>query len=259
MDQLTDTLLFLGTAGARVMVTNQILASGGNWLNLGGSEVLLDPGPGCLVQALKRGLNPRKLKAIILSHKHLDHSSDINIIIEAMTEGGIKRRGILFAPADALENDPVILSYLRSYPQHIEILSEGKSYSIDDVSFETPVRHKHSVETYGFIFHTPRHIFSWITDSRYFDELSRYYHGELLVLNVVRLEPGGPYDHLSLSDAKRIITEVKPKGAILTHFGMTMWRAKPWELAKRLSEEAGISVIAARDGMKFDLGQLETN
>jgi len=38
---------------------------------------------------------------------------------------------------------------------------------------------------------------------------------------------------------------------------MTMWRAKPWELAKKLTEETGISVIAARDGLKFDLAQLE--
>jgi ribonuclease BN (tRNA processing enzyme) len=256
MDQVTDTVLFLGTAGARVMVTNQILASGGSWLNLGGSEILLDPGPGCLVHAVKRKLNPAKLKAIILSHKHLDHSADINIMIEAMTEGGMKRRGVVFAPADALEEDPVIFSYLRNYPQHIETLAEGKSYIIDDISFETPLRHQHSVETYGLVFRTPRHTFSWITDSKYFDKLSSYYRGELLIINVVRLELGGPYEHLSIPDARRIIEEVRPKGVILTHFGMTMWRAKPWEVAKRLSEETGISVIAARDGMKFDLGHL---
>jgi hypothetical protein len=51
---------------------------------------------------------------------------------------------------------------------------------------------------------------------------------------------------------------MKPKAAILTHFGMTMWRAKPWELAERLSEETGIKVIAARDGMKFNLAESET-
>jgi hypothetical protein len=38
---------------------------------------------------------------------------------------------------------------------------------------------------------------------------------------------------------------------------MTMWRAKPWEVAKRLSEETGIRVIAARDGMRFDLAELD--
>jgi hypothetical protein len=45
-----DTITFLGTAGARIMVANQILASGGLWLSLSGTEILLDPGPGCIVQ-----------------------------------------------------------------------------------------------------------------------------------------------------------------------------------------------------------------
>ena len=64
-------------------------------------------------------------------------------------------------------------------------------------------------------------------------------------------------DHLSLPEAKSIIEGLRPRVAILTHFGMTMWRAKPWELAKKLTEETGISVIAARDGLKFDLAELE--
>jgi hypothetical protein len=37
---------------------------------------------------------------------------------------------------------------------------------------------------------------------------------------------------------------------------MTMWRAKRWELAEKLTEETGITVISARDGMKFDLAEL---
>jgi phosphoribosyl 1,2-cyclic phosphodiesterase len=65
-------------------------------------------------------------------------------------------------------------------------------------------------------------------------------------------------DHLSLPEAKQVIARMKPKATILTHFGMTMWRAKPWELAERLSEETGIKVIAARDGMKFNLAESET-
>jgi ribonuclease BN (tRNA processing enzyme) len=252
-----EVITFLGTAGARVMVANQILASGGIWLNLNDTEILLDPGPGCLVQATKRKLRANKLKAILLSHKHLDHSVDINVMIEAMTDGGFRRRGVVFAPTDALEDDPVILRYLRRFPEEIVILAEGRSYKVGDVSFETPIRHQHGVETYGFIFKTPQHTFSYIPDTRYFDELGERYRGDLLIINVVRLEPGGPYDHLSVPDAQRIIDEIKPKVAILTHFGMTMWRAKPWELAERLSKETGVRVIAARDGMKFDLAQLD--
>jgi len=256
MDELTDTITFLGTAGARFVVTKQLLASGGAWLNLGGTEILLDPGPGSLVQATKRKLDPSKLEAIILSHKHLDHSVDINIMIEAMTEGGRRKRGVVFAPSDALDREAVILPYLRDFPERITVLSGGGSYSVDSISFETPVRQSHAVEAYGLVFKTPRHTFSWITDTRYFDGLPGYYSAELLVINVVLLEPRPEVGHLSIPEARLIIEEARPKAAILTHFGMSVWRARPWELARQLSEQTGIPVIAARDGMKFDLARL---
>jgi ribonuclease BN (tRNA processing enzyme) len=257
VEDSSDIITFLGTAGARFVVTKQFLASGGAWLNFGGTEILLDPGPGCLVHSVKRKLDASKLKAIILSHKHLDHSGDINIMIEAMTEGGWKQRGVVFAPSSALNKDAVIFPYLRNYPEKIEILSEGGSYSVEGISFETPVRHRHPVETYGFVFRTPRHTISWITDTKYFDKLSSYYRAELLVINVVMMESRDVIDHLSIPEAKQIIEEVKPKAAILTHFGMSVWRSKPWELVEKLTEDTGVKVIAARDGMRFDLAKLE--
>lgn len=255
---LGDTITFLGTAGARIMVTTQTLASGGLWLSLNGTEILLDPGPGCIVQSIKRKFRATKLSAIILSHRHLDHSADVNIMIEAMTQGGLKQRGWLFAPADALETEPVIFSYLKGYLEGIEVLEKGKSYSVGDISFTTPIQHIHPVETYGMVFRTTNHTFSYIADSRYFDGLCHSYGSELLIINVVMLEANRPFDHLSVPDAEHIIMELKPKVAILTHFGMTMWRAKPWEIAQRLSQQTGVRVLAARDGMRFDLSQLDT-
>jgi len=252
-----DTITFLGTAGARFVVTKQLLASGGLWLSLGGIEILVDPGPGCIVQSTKRKLRAEKLSAIILSHRHLDHSADTNIMVEAMTQGGFKQRGWLFAPTDALESEPVIFSYLKNSLDGIEVLQEGKSYQIGNISFTTPIRHIHPVETYGMIFTTAEHTFSYITDSRYFDGLCQSYASELLIINVVLLEVRQQIDHLSVADAKHIITELKPKVAILTHFGMGMWQAKAWEIAQRLSQETGDRVLAARDGMKFELSQLD--
>lgn len=256
MQQSDYGITFLGTAGARIMVASQILASGGLWFDFGGTEILLDPGPGTIVQTARRKLKATKLKAIILSHKHLDHSGDVNVMIEAMTEGGFRPGGVLFAPRDALDNDPVVLHYVRPFLERIEILQEGGSYHVDGVSFHTPLRHRHPVETYGIVFNAGNHTISCLVDTRYFDELCQHYKADLLILNVVRLEPGGPFDHLSVPDASEIIKNLKPKVAILNHFGMTMWRAKPWEVAQRLSEETGVCVIAARDGMRFDLAEL---
>ena len=253
-----NTITFLGTGGARIMVASQILASGGLWLNLNGTEILIDPGPGCIVQSTKRKLKAYRLSGIILSHRHLDHSADANIMVEAMTQGGFKPRGRLFAPADALGSEPVIFSYLKDYLDGVETLEEGKSYSLGNVSFATPIRHIHPVETYGMVFRTAEHTISYIADTRYFDGLCQSYGGELLIMNVVFLEPL-PIDHLSVPDAKRIITELKPKTAIITHFSMKTWQSRPWEIAERLSQETGVRVIAARDGMRFDLAQLDNS
>jgi len=260
----TDTITFLGTGGARFMIISQLLASGGIWMNLNGTEILVDPGPGCIVQSTKRKLKAEKLSAIILSHRHLDHSADVNIMVEAMTQGGHKRHGRFFAPSDALDNEPVIFSYLKDYLEGVEILQEGKSYSAGNISFTTPVRHIHRVETYGMVFKTAKYTFSYIADTRYFDELCQHYGGELLIINLVFRDPRPPddnpltpTDHLAIPDAEKLITEIKPKVAILTHFGMGMWRAKPWQIAEQLTEKTGTKVIAARDGMKFDLSKLD--
>lgn len=257
MSESSDTITFLGTAGARVMVANQIVASGGLWFHLGGTEILLDPGPGTLVQATKRKLKATKLEAIILSHRHLDHAADANVMIEAMTDGGLRKRGVLFAPRDALDEDPVVLRYLRPYLGHIEVVKEGGSYSVGGIFFRAPVSHHHPVETYGLVFNGGRHTISCLVDTRYFDELCQHYKADLLIVNVVRFEPGGPFEHLSAPEAGEIIKNLQPKVAILNHFGMTMWQARPWEVAKRLAEETGVRVIAARDGMRFDLSELD--
>ncbi len=269
-NQPTNTVTFLGTGGARFMIISQLLASGGIWLDLSDTKVLLDPGPGCIVQATKRKLKTEQLSAIIVSHRHLDHAADVSIMVEAMTQGGLRPHGRLFAPADALGNEPVIFSYLKSYLEGIELLQAGKSYSVGNISFTTPVRHVHPVETYGMVFKAGKYTLSYISDTRYFDCLTHNYGGELLIINVVFLQPrlpsqagkvddysNLPVDHLSVPDAELIIKELKPKVAILTHFGMSIWRAKPWEIAAQLSEKTGIRVLAARDGMKFDLTKLE--
>jgi ribonuclease BN (tRNA processing enzyme) len=252
-----NTITFLGTAGARFMVSRQLAASGGMWFNLGGTEVLIDPGPGSIVQSTKRKLRGDKLSAIILSHRHLDHSADVNVMVEAMTNGGFTRKGWLFAPSDCLSNEPVVFSYLRGFMEGIRILEAGGKYSVGNISFTCPVRHIHPVETYGMVFEAAGHRFSYVADTRYFEGLASAYAAEMLIINVVFLEPPVRADHLTIPDVARLVAAAKPKVAILNHFGMHVWQAHPWELAEKLTRETGVRVIAARDGMKFDLARLE--
>jgi ribonuclease BN (tRNA processing enzyme) len=249
---MSDQIIFLGTGGARVLVFKQLLASGGLWIEMGDTRVHLDPGPGALVQATKRKLDPTKLDAVVLSHRHLDHSADVNVMIEAMTTGGFNRRGLVFAPKDAYEDDPVILRYLRSYVRETHVIEEGGEYEVGDIRFRAPVRHDHPGEVYGLVFESPAYRWSYIADTRYFPELADHYRADVIIMHTVRLEESEIY-HLSIPDAKRLIEAIRPQKAVITHFGMTIWRAKPWLVAERLSQETGIEVVAARDGMKLPL------
>lgn len=252
-----NTIKFLGTAGARFVVMKQLRASGGIWLTLDDTHVLIDPGPGALLRCLssRPKLDPQDLEGIILTHRHLDHSNDINIMIEAMTNGGFKRKGVVFAPKDALEGDPVILRYVREQVDHIEILRENGNYQIGNIGFDTPKQLKHGVETYGLNIKGKHGAISLITDTDYFPSLASFFTGDLLIINVVMFEDRSTIEHLSIHEAELIINENKPRLAILTHFGMGMVKAKPWEIADQLSKKLGVHVIAARDGMQIDIDQ----
>ncbi len=257
-----DFLKFLGTAGARFVVSRQLRASGGLWLSAGGEEVLIDPGPGALVRCLssRPKLDPFTLNGVILTHRHLDHSNDINVIIEAMTNGGRNRKGFLYAPRDAFDSpDPVVQIYARAFLEKIEYLEEGKTIHRPSFTLDTPVRHQHPVETYGLRFFLPYGNISLITDTAFFPALLDHYRGsDILILNVVIFQDhvDNKIYHLNFKKAVEIIEGIGPKAAVLTHFGMTMLQQKPYLLAQDLQEKLGIKVIAASDGLTLPLERL---
>jgi phosphoribosyl 1,2-cyclic phosphodiesterase len=247
-------LTFMGTAGARFMVAKQLAASGGLYLESGATRLAMDPGPGAVVQYAKRKVDLARLDGILVSHRHLDHCGDVNVLIEAMTEGGFRPRGTVFCPGDALDEDPVILQYLRHFPDELIRLQPKSSYTLKEISFHTTPRHIHGVETYGFRFGDPASpSLGWVTDSKYYDGIAEDHRAEVMLIHTVLTQSRPELPHLGLDDAERIIREAQPRLAIITHFGMTVWRAHPWEVAAQMAERTGVEVKAARDGMSLEI------
>jgi phosphoribosyl 1,2-cyclic phosphodiesterase len=240
----------MGTAGARFMVAKQLAASGGIYLEEGGTRLACDPGPGAIVQYAKRKVDLARLDGILVSHRHLDHCGDVNVMIEAMTEGGFRPRGTLYCPSDALDDDPVVLRYLRSFPHEVVRLEGATDYRLKEIQFTTTRRHPHGVETYGFRFGDR---LGWLTDSDWYEEIAEDHKAEVMILHTVLLDARPDLPHLSIPEAARVIAEAKPRLAIITHFGMGVWRAHPWEIAEQMTQATGIEVKAARDGMAIEV------
>lgn len=256
---MARSILFLGTGGARFVVARQLRASGGMRMTFGSTQIHVDPGPGALVRTLSHvpPCNPRELDAIALSHKHLDHSGDVNALIEAMTSGGFRRRGALLAPPDAIDDEHVVLPYARRFVERIEELAPSAGpYRVGEVDIFTSRRHAHAVQTYGLHFVHAGLRVAYLPCGRYFDGLSADYaahHPDVLIVNVLRFADQMNVDHLTWQDARRVVAEVRPKVAVFQHFGTKMLEADPPRLAERLEDELGLRAIAAYDGFTLDV------
>jgi ribonuclease BN (tRNA processing enzyme) len=254
--EMEGFIKFFGTGGARFVASRQLRATGGLWLKYKETNLYIDPGPGAIVKIREsqERFEPSDLAGIILTHKHMDHSNDVNILIESMAEGGFKKRGTLFAPEDAVGEDPVVHRFVRNYLDDIVLFKEKGRYSIKDIFFSTPVRHRHPVETFGLVFHLNVTI-GLIADTRFFDKLPDYYKVDYLIINVLRSQPIENHEiieHLAVNDVRAIVNRVRPKTAILTHFGFKMIQEGPDQIARRLSDETDVNVVAAQDGMKWE-------
>lgn len=241
-----------------MVVLNQMRHSGGFWLRLGDVNVLQDPGPGCLVMVHRQRLKPGSLDAIVLSHRHIDHSNDINVMTEAMTHGGFEHRGRLIVPADCLDRDPVVLQYVRPFTEITEI-REGLEIELGGIRIEFPIKNMHPAETYGAIYKFGSKRLGYIPDTEYFPGLAEAYKGvDFLIINVVRMTTDRKIRHLNINEAAELINAIRPKKAVLTHFGLQVLKAMPDVQAKRISERTGVEVIAAYDGLRVDLEEKES-
>lgn len=77
------------------MVARQLRSSAGTFIKCNGKSIILDPGLGTLVKCAKSKpkIDVTKIDTIFLTHSHIDHSNDVKVVIDAMTDGGLKKEG----------------------------------------------------------------------------------------------------------------------------------------------------------------------
>ena len=236
-----------------MVMSSQVLSTGGFILEMNNTLLSIDPGPGAIVHAARLGFDLESLEGVLLSHRHLDHCGDANVMVEAMTHGGFNKSGLVFAPGQALYEDPVVLRYLWRYVAGLRTIEGNKEYMCGKVPFRTSMAHRHgNTETYGFLFQGQGYTLGYLPDTRYFPELSSFYNCDICIISTLLLQRG-KVDHLAVPDVIALLREMSPSTTILTHFGMTIWKTGVDKVADRIAQETGRPVIAAKDGMRLNL------
>lgn len=253
-------IIFLGTGGGRFVTITQKRRTAGIRIIGDSLNLHLDPGPGALVHSIEESLSPQRVRAVLVSHCHPDHYTDAEIFIEAMTHGMTRKQGLLAAPRSVLEGSNACETSISKYHQRmVEQKIEaapGLSFQAAGVSISaTEARHTDPAAV-GFRFKTQFGEFAYTSDTEYFEGIGKYYRDLRLLALCVMRPSGRPWQgHMSTDDAIKILAEVQPRQAVITHLGMRMLLQGPEEQAKLIQHETGVSTIAARDGMVVDFGE----
>ncbi len=251
---MSSQIIFLGTSGDASVTSRQLRASAGIVLQVDDFQFHLDPGPGSLNKAREFGVNLRANTAVLVSHAHMNHCNDLNAVIDAMTLSGLDKKGVLIANKTTIQGSENYHPFLTRFHQELLektiVLEKNQKVAVELVEIHALSADHTDPYTIGFKLFCPRFTLSYTSDTKYNKTLVDEMHGsDILILNVSY--PGNKSQNLNLDteSAIKIIEKVKPRLAVITHFGLDMLKADPIIEAREIQKQTGIQTIAAKDGL----------
>jgi len=234
--------------------------------------VWIDPGPDCLEAISRVDIDPRHINAILVSHAHVDHTSNCLAAVELITGGTeIRSEKQMFGNQTSMEGDQWSPKIIGAYHAK-KVLKEARTLQVgDNVSFQDievtaiPCHHRESdiadcSLNWRFRLLLPeRTIDICLVDGNLFvpdslggpsdelfsDVVSACKGAEAIIANVsnhVRMQ-SSRQNYLSTKGTLTLLRLTRPAAAVLTHFGIEM--SNPSAREKALLNEAGFSDLVA--------------
>ena len=180
-----------------------------------GSRLLIDCGPDFRMQMLKMPFG--KIDAVLLSHKHYDHTGGLDDLRPFCRRGDIP----VYADADTAAHVKSVLPYCFSeykYPgiPNLELceIKGGEEFHVGEFSIQ-PIRLFHGrLPILGYRIGN----FAYVTDMSTIvpEELEKLKGVDTLVINALRFsKPHG--SHQTVLEAYKVIEQIKPRVTYLTH------------------------------------------
>ena len=258
MRDIAERIVFLGTGGGRMVTFTQVRATGGIYCELSGIRFVIDPGPGALAHL--RRLKLKDPMGVLLSHAHVDHYTDVNVILDGISEKYGK--GFLIAEKHCLNGENMCVQrYIQERTAYVFGVEPNDEVSIPNTSVSIrAIPTRHNFPCVGFRISAEKATLCYSSDGFYYEGMETYFEGcDVAIFNVMVPYNSAPKElkHMSTDDVINILNKLKekPKLAVLHHFSFWMLRNNPHLQARIVEKQTGVKTIAARDFAEIDLSK----
>jgi len=266
--------------------------SGGMLIRFGDRNIIVDPGNNSLSFLMEAGFDPYQVTDVIASHPHDDHVGDLSSVVASVLQLNLVSNSdmnILVPPSLVDYENAAATRYGFTLPAYAwqgnvgtlywqdtqakrydgEIIQTKKTVAIGENVKVTSVEARHSsMQVSGFIFSTPFGKLAYTGDTEFFHELIEQYQGADLVwmnMNTLGLDSitdtegsvseqvSFVKNHLGYAGVCEIIDRVRPKTAIISHFGSQLL-SKVDEVQNMLRarfDRHGVNIYCAHTGDEF--------
>ena len=252
------------------MMFSQVRKTGGMYFEFDTEKkapfcFIMDPGPGSLVNAKQAGLNAESIQGIVLSHHHIDHSTDANVWLDGIEKPFLIAEEHCVKDREELGEKnydyyPCINPYQRKKISELHTVKDKNIVKMGKIVFDA-VRSEHYGPTVGFVISTGKFKIGYTSDGRDYSGQEKRYDGcDILIMNV--LVPMGKETeekkHMSVEEAIKFIRGMKnkPKLVILQHLSLWMLRSNLWKQEKIIKDATGVTIIHADDFMQVDIDKI---
>ena len=246
-------LMFLGTNSGDMIKKG---TGAGILFKIDKFQIIIDPGLSLFSKAREFNVNLEETGLILVSHNHLTHCSDLNLLIECITSRGEEHKGTLIGDEATIYGTqferPILTRKHEKYLEKVISLKEDDKVNLGTLKIEA-LKTKHSSMAIGFKIYTENFILTYTGDTAYLKEMKEQYKdSNLMIFNNVNPFNKKSDFNLSSDDTVNILKEVKPQFAIINHFGKLMHDANPVYEAREIARLTNIQIMAAREGFLFD-------
>lgn len=244
-------LVLLGTAGGPAL--KKARAQPSNALIVNGDVYIIDAGNGVSRQMALSGIDPRKMRAVFITHNHSDHIADYGTLLLRAWASGLRTKIATYGPPPLAKMTRSYLDYadwdiqlrkvdegrpdLASLISVHEIKEEGVIFedaNLKVTAFEVP--HGDAKPSYAFRFDTPHKSIVFSGDTSRSTNLIKHAKGaDILVHEVVsihgveavvqRIDPGNKdlvqhivEAHTPIEEVGEVAREAGVKKLVLSHF-----------------------------------------